>query len=163
MLTVNLPDIAVTNLILEVPVEDNNVVIGVQDKSTSLLNGSIYVRNNFFRYRYSLLQTTIHGCTLLHGRLFSLCSILELVSALAPTPAFGRRRRFSVVGGAPAKIFHQLIGRNSLNEQRHRRFRQKTMRLSGLQKEVLALYRQCLRECRKKPEVCIDWDKNEIN
>ncbi|AEO66135.1 0d5c62a4-349d-41d6-8b34-0403289286d6 [Thermothielavioides terrestris] len=25
------------------------------------------------------------------------------------------------------------------------------MRLSGLQKEVLALYRQCLRECRKKP------------
>jgi hypothetical protein len=28
------------------------------------------------------------------------------------------------------------------------------MRLSGLQKEVLALYRQCLRECRKKPQVC---------
>ncbi|KAL1839525.1 hypothetical protein VTJ49DRAFT_1427 [Mycothermus thermophilus] len=27
------------------------------------------------------------------------------------------------------------------------------MRLSGLQKEVLSLYRQCLRECRKKPEV----------
>ncbi|KEY67550.1 hypothetical protein S40285_09866 [Stachybotrys chlorohalonatus IBT 40285] len=26
------------------------------------------------------------------------------------------------------------------------------MRLSGLQKEVLALYRQCLRESRKKPE-----------
>ncbi|KAM4059461.1 complex 1 protein (LYR family) domain-containing protein [Hirsutella rhossiliensis] len=26
------------------------------------------------------------------------------------------------------------------------------MRLSGLQKEVLALYRQCLREARKKPE-----------
>ncbi|KAJ4296111.1 hypothetical protein N0V88_004813 [Collariella sp. IMI 366227] len=26
------------------------------------------------------------------------------------------------------------------------------MRLSGLQKEVLSLYRQCLRECRKKPE-----------
>ncbi|KAK4128924.1 hypothetical protein N657DRAFT_563690 [Parathielavia appendiculata] len=26
------------------------------------------------------------------------------------------------------------------------------MRLSGLQKNVLALYRQCLRECRKKPE-----------
>ncbi|KAK3394214.1 complex 1 protein-domain-containing protein [Podospora didyma] len=26
------------------------------------------------------------------------------------------------------------------------------MRLSGLQKEVLGLYRQCLRECRKKPE-----------
>ncbi|KAK4034812.1 complex 1 protein-domain-containing protein [Parachaetomium inaequale] len=26
------------------------------------------------------------------------------------------------------------------------------MRLSGLQKEVLALYRQCIRECRKKPE-----------
>ncbi|KAK1253679.1 hypothetical protein MKX07_001756 [Trichoderma sp. CBMAI-0711] len=26
------------------------------------------------------------------------------------------------------------------------------MRLSGLQKEVLALYRQCLRECRKKPQ-----------
>ncbi|KAH6619538.1 complex 1 protein-domain-containing protein [Chaetomium sp. MPI-SDFR-AT-0129] len=25
------------------------------------------------------------------------------------------------------------------------------MRLSGLQKEVLSLYRQCLRECRKKP------------
>ncbi|KAK4168801.1 complex 1 protein-domain-containing protein [Cladorrhinum sp. PSN259] len=25
-------------------------------------------------------------------------------------------------------------------------------RLSGLQKEVLSLYRQCLRECRKKPE-----------
>ncbi|CEJ81700.1 Putative Heat repeat protein [[Torrubiella] hemipterigena] len=25
------------------------------------------------------------------------------------------------------------------------------MRLSGLQKEVLALYRQCLRESRKKP------------
>jgi succinate dehydrogenase assembly factor 1 len=29
------------------------------------------------------------------------------------------------------------------------------MRLSGLQKEVLALYRLCLRECRKKPEVRI--------
>lgn len=28
------------------------------------------------------------------------------------------------------------------------------MRLSGLQKEVLALYRQCLRESRKKPQVC---------
>ena len=28
------------------------------------------------------------------------------------------------------------------------------MRLSGLQKEVLALYRQCLRESRKKPPVC---------
>lgn len=28
-----------------------------------------------------------------------------------------------------------------------------TMRLSGLQKEVLALYRQCLRGTRKKPEV----------
>ncbi|ODA76562.1 hypothetical protein RJ55_07832 [Drechmeria coniospora] len=27
------------------------------------------------------------------------------------------------------------------------------MRLSGLQKEVLALYRQCLRESRRKPEV----------
>jgi len=27
-----------------------------------------------------------------------------------------------------------------------------TMRLSGLQKEVLSLYRNCLRECRKKPE-----------
>jgi succinate dehydrogenase assembly factor 1 len=26
------------------------------------------------------------------------------------------------------------------------------MRLSGLQKEVLSLYRQCIRECRKKPE-----------
>ncbi|KAK0630058.1 complex 1 protein-domain-containing protein [Bombardia bombarda] len=26
------------------------------------------------------------------------------------------------------------------------------MRLSGLQKEVLSLYRQCLRECRKKPD-----------
>ncbi|KAK5658743.1 hypothetical protein OQA88_1552 [Cercophora sp. LCS_1] len=26
------------------------------------------------------------------------------------------------------------------------------MRLSGLQKEILSLYRQCLRECRKKPE-----------
>jgi len=26
------------------------------------------------------------------------------------------------------------------------------MRLSGLQKEVLGLYRQCLRECRKKPD-----------
>jgi succinate dehydrogenase assembly factor 1 len=26
------------------------------------------------------------------------------------------------------------------------------MRLSGIQKEVLALYRQCIRECRKKPE-----------
>jgi len=26
------------------------------------------------------------------------------------------------------------------------------MRLSGLQKEVLALYRKCLREIRKKPE-----------
>ncbi|KAL2020743.1 hypothetical protein VTK56DRAFT_8043 [Thermocarpiscus australiensis] len=26
------------------------------------------------------------------------------------------------------------------------------MRLSGLQKEVLSLYRHCLRECRKKPE-----------
>ncbi|KAL2260135.1 hypothetical protein VTK26DRAFT_5962 [Humicola hyalothermophila] len=26
------------------------------------------------------------------------------------------------------------------------------MRLSGLQREVLGLYRQCLRECRKKPE-----------
>ncbi|KAK3300838.1 complex 1 protein-domain-containing protein [Chaetomium fimeti] len=26
------------------------------------------------------------------------------------------------------------------------------MRLSGLQKEVLSLYRQCVRECRKKPE-----------
>jgi succinate dehydrogenase assembly factor 1 len=25
------------------------------------------------------------------------------------------------------------------------------MRLSGLQREVLALYRHCLRECRKKP------------
>lgn len=28
-----------------------------------------------------------------------------------------------------------------------------TMRLSGLQKDVLALYRQCLRESRKKPKV----------
>lgn len=28
------------------------------------------------------------------------------------------------------------------------------MRLSGLQKEVLTLYRQCLRESRKKPKVC---------
>lgn len=27
------------------------------------------------------------------------------------------------------------------------------MRLSGLQKEVLSLYRQCLRESRKKPQV----------
>lgn len=27
------------------------------------------------------------------------------------------------------------------------------MRLSGLQRDVLALYRQCLRESRKKPEV----------
>jgi hypothetical protein len=27
------------------------------------------------------------------------------------------------------------------------------MRLSGLQKEVLKLYRQCFREARKKPEV----------
>jgi hypothetical protein len=27
------------------------------------------------------------------------------------------------------------------------------MRISGLQKEILSLYRQCLRECRKKPEV----------
>lgn len=27
------------------------------------------------------------------------------------------------------------------------------MRLSGLQKDVLALYRQCLRESRKKPKV----------
>ncbi|KAK3898271.1 complex 1 protein-domain-containing protein [Staphylotrichum tortipilum] len=26
------------------------------------------------------------------------------------------------------------------------------MRLSGLQKEVLSLYRSCLRECRKKPD-----------
>ncbi|KAK1832798.1 complex 1 protein-domain-containing protein [Podospora conica] len=26
------------------------------------------------------------------------------------------------------------------------------MRLSGLQKEILSLYRQCLRECRKKPD-----------
>ena len=26
------------------------------------------------------------------------------------------------------------------------------MRLSGIQKEVLSLYRSCLRECRKKPE-----------
>ncbi|KAH6604687.1 hypothetical protein Trco_006394 [Trichoderma cornu-damae] len=33
------------------------------------------------------------------------------------------------------------------------------MRLSGLQKEVLALYRQCLRECRRKPQKlaqCLD-------
>lgn len=29
------------------------------------------------------------------------------------------------------------------------------MRLSGLQKEVLALYRKCLRESRKKPAVCV--------
>jgi len=28
------------------------------------------------------------------------------------------------------------------------------VRLSGLQREVIALYRQCLRESRKKPEVC---------
>ncbi|KAK4132310.1 hypothetical protein BT67DRAFT_385771 [Trichocladium antarcticum] len=26
------------------------------------------------------------------------------------------------------------------------------MRLSGLQKDVISLYRQCLRECRKKPQ-----------
>ncbi|KAK1755070.1 complex 1 protein-domain-containing protein [Echria macrotheca] len=26
------------------------------------------------------------------------------------------------------------------------------MRLSGLQKEILSLYRQCLRACRSKPE-----------
>ncbi|KAL2270196.1 hypothetical protein VTJ83DRAFT_2380 [Remersonia thermophila] len=30
------------------------------------------------------------------------------------------------------------------------------MRLSGLQKEVLALYRHCIRECRKKPEASRD-------
>ncbi|KAK4105880.1 hypothetical protein N658DRAFT_415979 [Parathielavia hyrcaniae] len=30
------------------------------------------------------------------------------------------------------------------------------MRLSGLQRDVLALYRQCLRECRKKPEASRD-------
>lgn len=29
------------------------------------------------------------------------------------------------------------------------------MRLSGLQKEALALYRRCLRESRKKPAVCV--------
>ena len=29
------------------------------------------------------------------------------------------------------------------------------MRLSGLQKEALALYRKCLRESRKKPAVCV--------
>ena len=29
------------------------------------------------------------------------------------------------------------------------------MRLSGLQRDVLALYRQCLRESRKKPQVSI--------
>jgi Complex 1 protein (LYR family) len=28
------------------------------------------------------------------------------------------------------------------------------MRLSGLQRDVLKLYRQCLREARKKPPVC---------
>lgn len=28
------------------------------------------------------------------------------------------------------------------------------MRLSGLQRDVLKLYRQCLREARKKPLVC---------
>jgi Complex 1 protein (LYR family) len=28
------------------------------------------------------------------------------------------------------------------------------MRLSGLQRDVLQLYRQCLREARKKPPVC---------
>lgn len=32
-------------------------------------------------------------------------------------------------------------------------FRRTIMRLSGLQKEVLGLYRQCLRESRKKPQV----------
>lgn len=28
------------------------------------------------------------------------------------------------------------------------------MRLSGLQRDVLSLYRRCLREVRKKPAVC---------
>jgi hypothetical protein len=28
------------------------------------------------------------------------------------------------------------------------------MRLSGLQRQVLSLYRQCLREAKKKPSVC---------
>lgn len=39
------------------------------------------------------------------------------------------------------------------------------MRLSGLQKEVLALYRQCLRECRKKPQVSVQIvvDKKRYN
>ena len=31
------------------------------------------------------------------------------------------------------------------------------MRLSGLQKEVLSLYRNCLRESRKKPQVCTNF------
>lgn len=35
------------------------------------------------------------------------------------------------------------------------------MRLSGLQREVLKLYRQCLREARKKPEVFVEPDVGE--
>jgi hypothetical protein len=36
------------------------------------------------------------------------------------------------------------------------------MRLSGLQKEVLKLYRRCLREARKKPSVSFSTkDQNE--
>ncbi|KAK1246838.1 hypothetical protein MKX08_000640 [Trichoderma sp. CBMAI-0020] len=71
---------------------------------------------------------------------------------MAPAPALPAGA--DLVGAKiAAKIFHQLIGRNRLDEQRHHRFRHKTMRLSGLQKEVLALYRQCLRECRRKPQL----------
>jgi hypothetical protein len=33
---------------------------------------------------------------------------------------------------------------------------EKDMRLSGLQREVLSLYRKCLRGARKKPEVDIE-------
>jgi len=36
------------------------------------------------------------------------------------------------------------------------------MRLSGLQRDVLALYRQCLRESRKKPKVRGPWSSHEL-
>jgi hypothetical protein len=48
---------------------------------------------------------------------------------------------------APNESFNNISSRHRLEL-----FITTTMRLSGLQKEVLALYRQCLRACREKPE-----------
>jgi ribosomal protein S14 len=70
-----------------------------------------------------------------------------------PTATENLRPKFGVGCVLSISINSLLPFRTRRTRRQHRRDKLPAMRLSGIQKEVLSLYRQCLREAAKKPAV----------